>query len=151
MVSATTTTTREAIFQALFALGAAAAWGEPAAGFAYASRRARPFDDLPAVPAFCQSEPGEEVERAPGQPPRRVLLATWTVHHATGDPDAPGAAANNLILDALDARLRPDGPDGCCTLGGLVAHAWIEGETLKDPGDLEGRALLAVPVRILVP
>ena len=143
--------TREPIFQALFALGAAATWGQPATGFAFASRRARPFDDLPATPAFCQSEPGEEVERLAGQPPRRVLLASWTVHHSTGDPDGLGAATNNLILDAFDAALRPDGPDGCCTLGGLVAHVAIEGEIAKDPGDLEGHALLVVPVRLLVP
>ena len=142
---------REAIFQALFALGAAAAWGAPATGFAFASRQARLFDDLPATPALCQSEPGEEVIRLAGQPPRRVLLASWTVHHATGDPDAAGTTTNNLILDALDAALRPDSPDGCCTLGGLVAHAWIEGEITKDPGDLEGHALMVVPVRILVP
>ncbi len=144
-------TARDPIFQALFALGAAAVWGDPACGFAYASRRVRLFDDLPATPALCQAEHEEEVEQAAGQPPRRRLYAAWTVHHATGDPDAVPAVANNLILDALDTALAPDSPDGCCTLGGLVAHAWIEGKVLKDPGDLDGRALLVVPVVMLVP
>ena len=142
---------REPIFQALFALAQTATWGEPAQGFAYAGRRARLFDDLPATPALCQVEPEEEVEEVAGQPPRRRLTAAWTVHHATADPDAVPAITNNLILDALDAALAPDGPDGCCTLGGLVAHAWIEGKVVKDPGDLDGHALMTVPVVMLVP
>ncbi len=142
---------RDPVFQALFALASAATWGEPAAGFAYAARRVRLFDDLPAMPALCQAEHEETVERIAGQPPRRRLSAAWIVHHSTGDPDAVPATANNLILDALDAALRPDGPDGCCTLGGLVAHAWIEGKVFKDPGDLDGRALMVVPVVVLVP
>ena len=142
---------REPIFQALFALAQGASWGDPPAGFAYASRRARLFDDLPATPALCQAEHEEEVEPVAGQPPRRILSVAWTVHHSTGDPDAIAASINNLILDALDAALHPDSPDGCCTLGGLVAHACIEGMVTKDPGDLDGRALMVVPVRMLVP
>ena len=142
---------REPIFQALFALAQAASWGEPAQGFAYASRRVRLFDDLPATPALCQAEHEEEIEQIAGQPPRRRLWAAWTVHHATSDPDAAPAITNNLILDALDAQLAPESPDGCCTLGGLVAHAWIEGKVVKDPGDLDGRALMVVPVVMLVP
>ena len=142
---------RDPIFQALFALAQAASWGEPATGFAYASRRVRLFDDLPATPALCQAEHEEEVEQAAGQPPRRILSADWIVHHSTGDPDAVPASTNNMILDALDAALESDTPDGCCTLGGLVAHAWIEGKVSKDPGDLDGRALMVLPVKLLVP
>jgi hypothetical protein len=142
---------REAVYQALFARVSAATWGAPPVGFAYAGRRVRLLDDLPAKPALCQGEHGEEVERLAGRPPRRWLLATLIIHHVTGDPDTPGATVNNLILDALDQALRPDGPDGCCTLGGLVAHAAIDGEIEKDPGDLDGRARLAVPVRLLAP
>ena len=142
---------REPIFQALFALAQGATWGAPATGFAYAARRVRLFDDLPATPALCQAEHEETVEQAAGQPPRRILSAAWIVHHSTGDPDAVPATTNNLILDALDAALHPDSPDGCCTLGGLVAHAWIEGKVFKDPGDLDGRALMVVPVMLLVP
>jgi hypothetical protein len=142
---------REAVFQALFARVSAATWGEPAGGFAYASRRVRLSEDLPATPALLQAEHAEEVERIAGQPPRRWLVAELRVHHLASDPQAPGAATNNLILDALDHALRPDGPDGCCTLGGLVAHAAIEGEIAKDPGDLDGRALLVAPVRLLLP
>ncbi len=145
------TLARDPIFQALFALASAATWGDPATGFAYAARRVRLFDDLPATPALCQAEHEEEVAQVAGQPPRRILSAAWVVHHSAGDPDAIPASTHNAILDALDAALAPDGPDGCCTLGGLVAHAWIEGKVFKDPGDLDGRALMIVPVRMLVP
>jgi hypothetical protein len=143
--------TREPIFQALFARAQAATWGPSARGFAYASRRVRLADDLPAFPALCQAEHAETLERVAGQPPRRTLQAAWIVHFTVAGPDAVGAAVNNLILDALEATLRPDDVDGCCTLGGLVAHAWIEGDIFKDPGDLDGRALLVAPVRVLVP
>jgi len=142
---------REAVYAALFVLGSNLQWGDPAQGFAYASRRVRLADDLPAQPALCQAEHGETVAILPGQPPRRTLAAAWMIQHATADPDAILASVNNALLDAIDVCFLPDSPDGCCTLGGLVTHAWIEGEVFKDPGDLDGQALLIVPIRMLWP
>ena len=37
------------------------------------------------------------------------------------------------------------------TLGGLVHHCWISGKVFKEQGDLDGQALLVVPIAILVP
>lgn len=142
---------REAIFTALFARAAEIAWGEPPQAFAYLSRRVRLADDLPALPALCQAEHAETLAQVSGQPHRRTLAAAWMVHHATSDPDAIPAVTNNLILDAIEAVLAADDASGCCTLGGIVHHCWIEGEVFKDPGDLDGQALLIVPIRMLVP
>jgi len=41
--------------------------------------------------------------------------------------------------------------DGVFSLGGMVDHCWVEGETLKDPGDLDGQGLIIVPLNILLP
>ena len=142
---------REDIFTALFALGQGLSWGTPPQGFAYISRRVRLAADLPALPALCQAEHDESFARTPGLDPRRTLGAAWMIHQATADPDAVPASANNALMDAIEAALAPDSADGCCTLGGLVQHCWIEGEVFKDPGDLDGQALLIAPIRILIP
>jgi hypothetical protein len=142
---------REAVFNALFARATAVAWGDPPARFAYAARRVRLYPDLPALPALCQAEHDETHVATAGLYPKRTLGAAWMIHHATADPQATPASVNNAILDAVEAQLSPDSADGCCTLGGLVAHCWIEGEVFKDPGDLDGQALLIVPIRMLVP
>ncbi len=141
---------REAIYAALFALAQTISWGQPAQGFAYTARRVRLFDDLPAAPALCQAEHDETIARTAGLEPRRTLGAAWMIHHRVADPDAAGACVNNAILDAIEAALAPDDASLCCTLGGLVAHCWLEGEVFKDPGDLDGQALLIAPIRMLV-
>ena len=143
--------TREIVFQALFALAQGLSWGAPPQGFAYTARRVRLAVDLPAQPALCQAEHDESVAQTPGLDPRRTLSAAWIIQHATSDPDAVPAATNNAILDAVEAALAPDSAGGCCTLAGLVQHCWIEGEVFKDPGDLDGQALLIVPIKLLLP
>ena len=37
------------------------------------------------------------------------------------------------------------------TLGGLVHHCFIDGKVFKDPGDLDGQALIIVPITVLAP
>ena len=140
---------REAVFNALFVLARTVSWGGQT--FGYASRRVKLFSDLPALPALCQAEHDEVHVQTAGLEPKRTLGAAWMIHHATADPDAVPASVNNAILDAVETALAPDSADGCCTLGGLVAHCWIEGEVFKDPGDLDGQALLIVPIKILAP
>ena len=145
---------REDIFAALFALGQGLSWTAPDGGaqtIAFASRRVRLADDLPATPALLQAEHDEAFARTPGLDPRRTLAAAWMIHHAIADPEAVPASVNNAILDAVEAALAPDLATGCCTLSGLVQHCWIEGEVFKDPGDLDGQALIIAPIRILVP
>jgi hypothetical protein len=38
-----------------------------------------------------------------------------------------------------------------CRLGGLVASLTINGEVIKAPGDISGKSLAIVPIRILLP
>lgn len=150
---------RESIFSALFGLvsngeGRAGKISWPGGGgFQHTSRRVRLWDDLPAQPALSQAEPDETITQVTGRPGKRLMSASWMVFHKAGQGSAqPATITNNAILDALEAAIAP--PDdglGRQTLGGLVHHAWIEGKVFKDPGDLDGQALLIVPIKLLVP
>lgn len=143
---------RETLFEALFALSEAVRWG--GTGFQYRSRRVRHWDDLSVQPALCQAEQDEEARSKPGLPYRWILSASWVVYHRAGaDPAATPAGVNNAILDAIEAVLAPPpfAVDERQMLGGLVHHCFIDGKVFKDPGDLDGQALMIVPIKLLVP
>ena len=70
---------------------------------------------------------------------------------STRTPRPPLACSQLLILDAVQALFPADDPDRVQTLGGLVHHCFISGKLFKDPGDLDGQALIIVPIKILVP
>ena len=42
----------------------------------------------------------------------------------------------NALVDAGEAAIAPN-PLGKQTLGGLVSHCWIEGNIMKNPGDID--------------
>lgn len=143
---------REDIFGALFALGAGLTWGSPPRSLAYSTRRVKLWDDLPAQPALCQAEQDEEVVEITGMPSRTTCSASWLIYHNVGkDPAATPASETNLILDAVQALFPSGDPDHVQTLGGLVHHAFVAGKVFKDSGDLDGQALIIVPIKILVP
>ena len=56
----------------------------------------------------------------------------------------------NNMLKAIDAAFTPDDLSaGKFTLGGLVTHCWIEGESDLDPGIFGPQAAAIIPVHIL--
>ncbi len=150
--------TREAVFSALFALasqgegqGGAFTFGAGQA-LAYTSRRVRLWSDLPAQPALCQAEHDETVTEATGLPSKTTLSASWILYHeAAKDPTAVPATTSNDLLDAVQALFPAGDPDNVQTLGGLVHHCFINGRIFKDAGDLDGQALIIVPITILLP
>ena len=144
--------TREDIFGALFALTANLSWGSPPRAPAWSARRVKLWDDLPAQPALCQAEQDEDVAEVTGLPSKTTLSASWLIYHNVGkDPAATPATETNLILDAVQALFPSGDPDHIQTLGGLVHHCFISGKVFKDSGDLDGQALIIVPIKILVP
>ena len=144
--------TREDVFNALFALTAGLSWGSPPRALAYSARRVKLWDDLPAQPALCQAEQDEDVAEVTGLPSKTTLSASWLIYHNLGkDPAATPATETNLILDAVQALFPSGDPDQVQTLGGLVHHCFISGKVFKDSGDLDGQALIIVPIKILVP
>jgi hypothetical protein len=145
-------TSRESIFQALFALTSGLTWGSPPRSFLYQARRVKLFSDLSGqMPALCQAEHDEMREEVARRPRKLTLSASWIIYQDVGkDAASTPAVENNLILDAIEA-IFPAEPEGVQSLGGLVHHCWIDGKVFKDPGDLDGVGMLIVPIKILIP
>ena len=161
-------TTREQIWQAMFAKISAVP------GFVAASRRGILSESTTALPptnqpALWLMESDETRGRASGSQanaPIKILLgeiwiwarlpdASGGLGEYTPDQTTPGSSVLNPLLDAIDAIMeKPDDPSrGTNTLGGLVAHCWIEGRGSKVPGDFDasGQCFASVPIKILWP
>lgn len=142
---------REPAIAALLArLSQAYPWAAPP------SRRLKLWSDVPAAmrPACFVHEGGAETYADAAGTPKRMLGLRLFVYADAHDPGRPGAATLNAIMDALDDALATTGADaslGRCTLGGTAWRCGIEGKVLKDPGDLDGDALLVVPITIVLP
>jgi hypothetical protein len=141
----------EPIYAALFELATGLRWSGGA--IAFASRRVKSFDDLPAQPALCQAETDETMTQVTSQQATTTLGASWLICHQAGkDDSAVPAQTTNAILAAVRAVfVDPTDPSFAQTLGGLVHKCWIEGRIQKFQGDLDGQTLLVVPIKILVP
>src|SRR5689334_3080680 len=115
---------REAIYAALWELGASAAT------FAGASRRLRHWADVaPAEqPALFMCEKGGRATvKALGAPIVWTLYADFYVYVHSSDPYLAPATVLNPLLDALEAALAPAPTTGVQDLGlpAMVAHAYI--------------------------
>lgn len=152
---------REDIAEALFALGADVRWTIGAKEYAFRtkSRRLKTFDQVGAEqqPAFYCVETNERLAKRTREPRQLVQSFSLVVYHQAGAvAEAVPATTNNLIMEAIEAALapKPTDPgfrDDRNTLGGLVHHVWIEGEVIKDPGDLDKQGLIVVPVKVRHP
>ena len=142
-------TMRNQIFDALLALGDVR-WGNDES-FVERLRRLKMWDKAPC-PALYQVEGTETVASLDGQLDRHSLRANWIVYHRGGkDQAATPAETSNAILDAIEAAFRPPLPGARQTLGGLAYRAFIDGTIHKDNGDLDGQAMLIVPITIILP
>jgi len=142
------TATRESVAQALLA-----AIAPSSAGYALTGRRNINPEGMP-TPALMLLEYGEETHRPSiALPPVRSWHYRALIYvDAGGDETVIPAALLNPLLDAIDAALVPDDPvSGRSTLGGLVTSALVDGETVKSPGEMTGRALAIVPITVIVP
>jgi hypothetical protein len=121
------------------------------------ARRLKLWNDvsLSARPACYLFEGGEDVYSwTETARPKRIIEVRLFIYLSAKDGNVVGAALLNEVMDALDAAFVPKGADelaGRNTLGGAAYHCLIEGKVLKDPGDLDGDALLVVPVKIVLP
>jgi hypothetical protein len=142
------TPSRETIIQALFSLALTAAT------FNTSGRRLLLWSKVASFPAlFVQSTGTQYPPRdVRGLPPKRTITAElWVYTDAGKDPNANPEQALNDIIDAVEAALLPGVNSNAQTLGGIVSHAWIEGEIEQFPGVLDGIAKAIIPVKILVP
>lgn len=149
---------REAIWAALFA------WFKLQLGSQFVSLGRKhvmpPKLKIPDQPAFFQIA-GKEIhlpQKLPGAPSKLVLRGYLIVYAYNDAPSEDigaeqllGETVLNGLLKAIDAALVPDDPmTGKFTLGGLVTHCWIEGDSDLDPGIFDNQCAAILPINILV-
>jgi hypothetical protein len=144
--------TREQIAVAFFQLIAGAA------DFAATSRRFVHWDQVneTQMPFLTMLKTGEVRGRQSEGLPTLTINAHVFVYLCAGmDPEDVPDTAMNALLDAIDAVVTPSGADALNgnkqTLGGLVAHCYPFGPVFVDTGDIDGKAVAAIPFQILVP
>lgn len=144
---------REAIYEALFAKAAAATQ------VVTSSRSLRTLDEVATanMPALYQNQVTESRKQYKGQPfilTMRVDLYFYAPTQPMGiQADSTGYSASkqlNEMLDNLDAALAPDPVTMVQTLGGLVSHCWIAGNTTYYEDTQSQKAALIVGVEMLV-
>jgi hypothetical protein len=126
--------TRNQVFTALFALTASL--------------------EIDAGGTLFQTEHTEQSTQRTGMDAARRFHASWTVYLRSDDSDPLdlGTVKLNDCLDAIEnAFAGATDLQGKQTLGGLVYHAYIDGQIIKIPGDEDGQGMLVVPITLLVP
>lgn len=137
-------------------------WTNTGVGFVSMGRKhkAPPALGLLEQPALFVVQMSEEhvPQKPPGAPTKLTLHGFLILYlqapvpaEEIGQETQLAAAILNARFKAIDAALEPDDARGKFTVGGLVEHCWIEGETRQDPGILGPQAAAIVPLHILVP
>ena len=93
---------------------------------------------------------GENIIQDKGTPPLRTLHPCLVVYIPKGGQLSTKAGPLvNPVLDAIETiGLAPDPVTGWCDLGGLVSHAWIEGEVVIDEATYESIIVAFVPLTV---
>ncbi len=147
-------TMREQIGDALFALV------EKAVAAEKSSRRFVRWDqvaltDMPFL-TILKREEGREHQND-GLPILRMsylMFVYFSVALDQGSSVIPEIQTNGY-LDAIDTAMKPFGADlingNRNSLGGLVTHCYLTGQTLVDTGELDGIGLVAPKIEVLLP
>lgn len=129
------------------------------ANFITTGRFLRPITELATsqMPALFLVEHGEQwVKAGKGIDAKRTLQCSIVAYAWTPAQSElyPSTLLNDL-MDAIDDVIEnPGTPDNAVTLGGTVAHVYIEGEVKIIEGQLssgENASVLVVPMTIVVP
>ena len=121
--------------------------------FVSCSRRLQLWSDVPASqrPALFMTEHHETpTYRSENTPAVTTISVDVFVYIDASDRSRVPSTDLNSILDGIDAALAPGPGEQRQTLGGIVSHCRMEGQILKDPGDLDGDGLLIIPVTIML-
>lgn len=151
------------IKNALFALAQGVTFTSPINGattWKTSSRRLRLWAnvDPSEQPAMFMVQHREGyMQSGVGRLTKRYLDMGFYCYASSGDPSTGiiGDDLLDLMLSGLEAALAPDDPQRVeLTLKGLVFWVRImrtDNLFIRDPGDIDGQALLVLPVRILLP
>ena len=127
--------------------------------WAMVSRRLKMFNQIdPTMQPACFVVQHREFyeNRGMGTPPVRILNVGLWAFAPTSDPDVVGDDLIDTMFDAIEVVLnKPDDiMQNELTLGGLCTYCNIDRRDnllIRDPGDIDGQALLIVPLRIMLP
>lgn len=147
---------RESVLGALFTKLKNAQFSSPVNGsntWRTTSRRVKLWGDVPPAsrPALFMTDHHETYQyKAQNEPVLTTINVDVFVYIDARDPGATPSSMLNIIMDAITSAIGPTpGFEQKQTLGGLVSHCRIEGEVLKDPGDLDGDGMLIIPIKIM--
>lgn len=122
------------------------------------SRRLKMFNkiDPSAQPALFLVQHRETYTNTGfGTPPVRILDVGLWAFAPTGDESVVGDTLLDLMLEGIENVFVPDNSlTNELDFGGLCSYCKIdrrENMFIRDPGDIDGQALLVVPVRIMLP
>jgi hypothetical protein len=141
---------REAAYGALFGLLGLL---RTAGAVKVCDRKVKAIDDVNAgeLPALFMGVSHQTVKPRQGMPAAHALKALVYLYAANPDKHTAAGVQLNGLLDAVERTLAPAPGEETQTLGGIVYHAWIEGEIEVFEGVLGERAAAIVPVVMLVP
>lgn len=141
--------TREQAYTALFGLLS------PLQGVSFntVSRKLRFLDDLmsPEFPALTVAVGSQKVMPRAGVPSKRTYSARVFIYVEAADATVPSGIQLNNLIDVVDEALAPNPFTSVQTLGGAVAHAWIEGTIEIFEAIKTQRAAAVIPVTMLLP
>jgi hypothetical protein len=146
---------RETVAAALLTLlqGATIAGITGLTQFVTISRATTPWSNITPgdQPAIYVIHSGEQLMQNQAYGLTKYCLHYELVIYARADA-SPAAVPDTLInalLDSIDAVMQSTPPGERQTLGGVVYHAWIEGEILIDSGILDEQIAILVPIKVL--
>ena len=141
--------TREQIAVALFLLL------QTTPGIVTFSRRPQLWDQTTEMPALYMGNTMEAYvyQHGPSIPGMITLDFNIAIFIRDAlDPNVTPDTALNNLLDAVEATITPTfATNFKQTLGGIVDHAWIEGDVERRPGYLDGQGAVFFTIKVLVP
>ena len=111
--------------------------------------------DPSAQPCAFLVQHNERYEQKGVTPPQRYLDMGFWCYAPSGDADVVGDDLLDFMTSGIENALAPDDQArNELTLGGLVYWCRImrgSGIYIRDPGDIDGQAMLVLPIVILIP
>ena len=102
-------------------------------------------------PALFLYQVGDPYDNEKGRPPIRRLHFNAEVYTNRGsDAKKVPDTQMNEILDLIDEALAPDPISWFQDLGGLVSHAWIEGQIGRFPANDGSQSIAVVPIEVML-
>jgi hypothetical protein len=100
-------------------------------------------------------------QRGRGRPPVRIMHRTIVIYAqlpGSGTPQGPDATTPGgtvfaPLSEAIEGVFQQVDSEGALTLGGLVSHCWLQGDShwLTPDIDPGGQGMLTLPVQIMIP